>query len=107
MRCFYHPDREAVGICLNCHRGVCAESAAVVSDGLACAGVCEEQVRALKTSWFTPGITLALGAVLAISGVIDWVVFDDLWLAAFFLIVGAIYMWRPARHFLTARRRGS
>jgi hypothetical protein len=49
MRCFYHPDREAVGICANCHRGLCAESAADIDAGMACRGRCEEQVLGLHS----------------------------------------------------------
>jgi hypothetical protein len=48
MICYYHPDRQAVGICKYCQRGLCAEDAAAVDDSLACKGRHEEQVRGLN-----------------------------------------------------------
>ena len=48
MRCFYHPDQDAVGMCKNCGRGLCPQSLAEVENGLACKGRCEEQVRAIN-----------------------------------------------------------
>ena len=47
MKCFYHQDRDAVGICKSCERGVCAECAVDLGKGLACAGKCEDDVTAL------------------------------------------------------------
>lgn len=45
MRCYYHEDREAVGICKNCYRALCRDCAVDVGDGLACPGACEGKVR--------------------------------------------------------------
>ncbi len=47
MNCFYHPDRAAVGICKYCQRGVCAESAALVGDSIACKDRHEKEVGRL------------------------------------------------------------
>jgi hypothetical protein len=50
MKCFYHPEADAVGTCKNCHRGVCRSCAAERSEGIACVGRCEaavDQVSAL------------------------------------------------------------
>src|SRR4051812_17982473 len=47
MRCFYHADREAVGVCKSCQRGLCHECAAEVEKGMACKARCEEDVREL------------------------------------------------------------
>ena len=44
MRCFYHPQAEAVGVCKNCMRGLCTGCAADVGNGLACRERCEAQV---------------------------------------------------------------
>lgn len=46
MRCFYHQQDEAVGICKNCLRGVCADYGVDLDDGLACRGRCETKVQA-------------------------------------------------------------
>src|SRR2546430_9416121 len=48
MKCFYHPDLDAVGICKNCGRGLCPQSLAEVEDGLACRGRCEAAVSAIS-----------------------------------------------------------
>src|SRR5262245_65433493 len=41
MRCFYHTDGVAVGICKNCGRGLCEACAVEIPDGLACLNRCE------------------------------------------------------------------
>ncbi len=47
MRCFYHANLEAIGICKSCQRGLCRECAVEMDKGLACQGRCEEDVRRL------------------------------------------------------------
>ena len=47
MRCFYHQDKEAVGSCKSCGKGLCPECATDLSKGLACRGHCEDDVRAV------------------------------------------------------------
>ena len=47
MRCYYHNDREAVGSCKSCGKGLCSECAVDLAKGLACRGRCEEDVRAV------------------------------------------------------------
>jgi|HubBroStandDraft_1064217.scaffolds.fasta_scaffold425520_1 hypothetical protein len=47
MRCFYHEDKQAVGICKSCGKGVCQECAVDFTKGLACRGHCEESVRSI------------------------------------------------------------
>jgi len=44
MRCFYHPQADAVGTCKHCHRGLCSECASEREGGLACRGRCETAV---------------------------------------------------------------
>src|SRR5207237_1072861 len=39
---------EAVGICKNCQKGLCQECAVDVGNGLACIGICEDEVRLLN-----------------------------------------------------------
>jgi hypothetical protein len=48
LRCFYHPDANAVGTCKHCHRGVCSACAAERDGGLACRGRCEADVDAVN-----------------------------------------------------------
>ena len=47
MRCFYHQDKEAVGLCKSCGKGLCAECAVDLGKGLGCRGRCEEIARAI------------------------------------------------------------
>ena len=47
MKCFSHPEVDAVGLCTACNRGLCAECAVDMRRGLACKGRCEHEVRRL------------------------------------------------------------
>jgi hypothetical protein len=44
MKCFNHPEKDAVAICKNCNKGLCPECTAEVNNGIACKGKCEEEV---------------------------------------------------------------
>jgi uncharacterized membrane protein len=48
MKCFYHPDADAVAICKNCNKGLCSECAVDVGNGIACKNNCEDKVIALN-----------------------------------------------------------
>ncbi len=45
MRCFNHPDRDAVGSCKGCSKGLCADCVVDLGHGLACKGVHEDMVE--------------------------------------------------------------
>ena len=47
MRCFYHQDREAIGVCKSCGKGLCPECAVDLGKGLACRGRCEADAQAV------------------------------------------------------------
>jgi len=47
MRCFYHHDREAVGFCKSCNKGLCPDCAVDLNKGLACKDYCEEDVKGM------------------------------------------------------------
>jgi hypothetical protein len=103
MNCFKHNDRQAVGICKSCGKGVCQECAAQQSNGLACKGECEERVALLNRMVDNNAKTLAAaryqtkssGFMTLIVGV-AFLVFAGLWakeegygmLAAFFGCLG-------------------
>ena len=44
MKCFYHPQIDAVGLCKHCQRGVCPACASERDGGLACRDRHESQV---------------------------------------------------------------
>ena len=47
MHCYYHQDKEAVGGCKSCGKGLCPECAVDLGKGLACRGRCEADVQAV------------------------------------------------------------
>lgn len=47
LKCFYHHDRDALGTCKACGKGLCADCLEDFDKGLACRGRCEEDVRRL------------------------------------------------------------
>jgi hypothetical protein len=49
VNCFYHTERAAVGTCRACGRGLCIDSLAELSGGLACRGRCESNVEAMAS----------------------------------------------------------
>lgn len=48
MLCFNHPDRQAIGICKACQRGLCRDCATDLEHGIACKDKHEAQVNALE-----------------------------------------------------------
>ena len=48
MKCFNHDGSDAVAICKNCNRALCHACAVDVGNGVACAGECEREVRAIN-----------------------------------------------------------
>jgi hypothetical protein len=48
MNCFYHPEKEAVGICKNCNKGLCITCVSEVTNGIACKGKCEQEVEMIN-----------------------------------------------------------
>jgi len=47
VNCFYHRTVPAVGTCKSCGKGLCPDCAVDLGKGLACAGHCEAEVRAV------------------------------------------------------------
>jgi hypothetical protein len=52
MRCYYHREADALGVCRSCQRGICAACVAEVEpDGIACVGRCEAAAQAAGRVW--------------------------------------------------------
>jgi hypothetical protein len=83
MHCFVHTDREALGICKSCYKGLCAECAADLQHSLACRAKHEETVERLHSMvsraqrvqstaqfarYLAPAFTGILGLVFVING---------------------------------------
>jgi len=61
MKCFYHPDRDAIGVCLNCGRSVCPECQVVLSNKLYCKP-CADKVFSSRVG--APTRTESIGTVI-------------------------------------------
>jgi len=48
VKCFYHRETDAVGLCKSCSKGLCGSCATDVGNGLACHDSCVERVRSLN-----------------------------------------------------------
>lgn len=77
MKCFNHPQIEAIGICKNCSKGLCQECYVEQTDGISCKGRCEKMVkkvnvlfeRNIETSYVMTGnLSVAAGIVLFLLG---------------------------------------
>lgn len=73
MKCYVHPERDAVATCSNCGRGICGEDAIDVEGSIVCRN-CLQEGRALKqtsadTSPINPLAIASLGlGLLGICG---------------------------------------
>jgi hypothetical protein len=47
MKCYYHQDKDAVGICYHCSRALCINCVKEYTKGLACSGRCEKAVESM------------------------------------------------------------
>jgi hypothetical protein len=85
MKCFNHPEADAVGTCKHCFKGVCARCAKDSGVGVVCGQACEDEVRsvramvernrkmyplAAKSQLRTSILLAAMAAVLIVFGLI-------------------------------------
>lgn len=76
MKCHRHRERDAVGVCAACGKGLCAELCAHDGDfGLHCDDACARRLRTREragastpVAWFWSTLLVALGAVLLYYG---------------------------------------
>jgi hypothetical protein len=79
MRCFYHNDRDAVGTCRLCSKGLCVECAADMGVALGCKGRHEGPARAIavsqakvsRMSWAMPLFAIGMGVVYIAWGLLS------------------------------------
>lgn len=48
MKCFNHPETDAVGICKNCSKGLCKACLTELENGIACTETCVEETRQIN-----------------------------------------------------------
>jgi hypothetical protein len=107
MKCFQHNETDAIGICRNCHKGVCRQCAAVVDGCLACRYVCEQKVElanrviaySVRAVTSQPKTIRSIGLILLVAGAImigvslrlrDWNFLA--FFGVFLLLVAAIHL---------------
>jgi hypothetical protein len=49
MKCFNHPDIDAVGICKSCNKGLCKNCLTELENGIACTTTCVEEVKQINS----------------------------------------------------------
>src|ERR1700751_2305688 len=49
MKCFTHPDADAVASCKHCFKGVCTRCAKDSEVGVVCSQACEDEVRSVRS----------------------------------------------------------
>lgn len=87
MRCYNHSEREAVGTCKACSKGLCAECAVDLGHGLSCRGAHEATVESYRVmlerntkaldaapvnAVIGPLFFIALGFLMAVYGYISY-----------------------------------
>lgn len=112
MRCYYHPEQEAVGICKSCNKGICRECAIDIGNGIACKDTCEDEVKAIneitalsKKAFQKTGTAYSRGALVFLFLGISFVAFGIIepQLRLFMIIVGAIMLLGAALYYLSGR----
>ena len=76
MKCHRHRERDAVGVCAACGKGLCAEDCAQDGDfGLHCDAACARRLQAREragastpVAWFWSTLLVAVGAALLYYG---------------------------------------
>jgi hypothetical protein len=86
MRCFNHPDIEAVGVCKVCQKGLCHDCAADLGHSIVCKGRHEAQAQAIQSlllrsrriqktagraKYVTPVFFACMGAIFVAFGLRD------------------------------------
>jgi hypothetical protein len=106
MKCYSHPNTDAVAICKNCSKGLCRECLVELENGIACKGACEKEVKDIneimargKTAYQKTAqaykrnaiIYTLMGSIFALAGIIAF--FSDEKAVSIVLIpIGLIFM---------------
>jgi hypothetical protein len=125
VRCYNHPEQQAVGSCKGCCKGLCKECAVDLGHGLACRGLHEDHVEALNTlivrnivrsshivkrgvvTSITVGVIAVLGIAMVIAGTqSDFANFLEVIGGFVFVVAGVSYYWRVVTGPKPDRREG-
>jgi hypothetical protein len=111
MKCYYHRDIDAIGLCKSCSKGICPPCATDVGGGLACTASCIEEVKNInalirsntgatsvnrRAAYFWPVFLMVLGGLFVLAPALSGTPFQ--WFSllsgaafAFFGIILAVY----------------
>lgn len=80
MKCFYHRDLDAIGMCKSCHKGVCENCAVEVGQSIACKNQCEEKASVIDAMISKSIVT------------IDAQKKNRMFMPAFFIVIGLVFV---------------
>ena len=119
MKCYYHPNVDAVAHCKSCCRALCRDCIAEVGLSCSCRGRCEPDVTTLndlvergrtayqKTSaiYFRSGIFVTiLGTIFALLGVAGLTNREHSEFGFFLLFIGVVFAGWGVSHFVSAKK---
>ena len=112
MKCFNHPDVEAIAICKNCCKGLCQECATDTGKGIACKDKCEVDV-ALMDNIFRQSTKVYQNTSKTYSQLSIWmvvlgfgmIVFSFFLPNPFFLLfIGSLFIIGGVAYYFTSKR---
>lgn len=118
MNCYYHPQTSAVAICKSCSKGLCAECANEIGDGVACRNRCEERAKMINRMidrnnaiLTTSNTHLRRNAIfMSVSGVLFVALGAAMGALAaeipglIFAVLGVVFVWRGFLHYSKSGR---
>ena len=115
MKCFKHPQNDAVGSCKHCFRGVCAQCARDSGVGLACSEHCENEIKSVyalveknkKLSSFVPKTHARQAVFLALMGsvFIGFGLYSEFrFMSAYLIVFGVVMLCGASISVLNSRR---
>ena len=101
MKCFKHPDQDAVGICVTCGKGVCKDCWVEADDLMFCSHSCVPDGRVSVPRWFwSQAVTLLCGGATLAWGLVSYPSTGAYFLFAF----AAIAFFAAIRALVESRR---
>ncbi len=111
MKCFNHPQADAVASCKYCFKGVCPECAKDTGVGMACSALCESQVKATqaliernkRVVAFAPKTHLRSAILLTLMALV-FLVFGFVTPSVFMIVFGVVMLCGAAFAVINGRK---
>ena len=115
MKCFAHPQMDAVGNCKHCFKGICAQCAKDTGIGIVCSEPCEVEVKSIhalvqrnrKMHAFAPKTYLRsayLFLILVAAFITFGIISDSKFLSAYLTVFGVAMLCGAAFAFYNNRK---